>query len=293
MILSMTGFGEAREKVDGVTYRIEIRTVNNRYFKPSLRLPDQFQRYEAELDRLLRTKLGRGSVFYTLRVEDENAASAYEINRPALMKYVARLREIAEAEPASRIDLAGLLSIPGVCEPPDLDETLLSSQFEVVRRATAQAIDRVIALRHTEGRALLEDLEAQVREIRSHLEWIQARASGVVEDYARKLRSRVQQLLCDSNVELEKDALAREVAIYAERCDINEEIARMKSHLDQFAALCEGPEEAGRKLEFFAQELLREANTIGSKAGDADIAARVVAIKAAIDRIKEQVQNVE
>ena len=293
MILSMTGFGEARTRVDGIAYRVEIRTVNNRYFKPSLRVPEQFQRYEAEVDRQLRSRLGRGSVFYTLRVEDENASTAYEINRAVLSKYVAQLRMVAETERAARIDLAGLLAIPGVCLPPDIDEATLSGQFQVVQRITTEAIDRLIDMRRREGVALLQDLEAQCREIRTHLEWIHARAPSVVEEYAKKLRSRVQQLLNDSNVELEKDALAREVAIYAERCDIHEEIARVRSHLDQFEALCEGPEEAGRKLEFFSQELLREANTIGSKANDAEIAAHVVSIKAAIDRIKEQVQNVE
>jgi uncharacterized protein (TIGR00255 family) len=293
MILSMTGFGEARATVESVSYRVEIRTVNNRYFKPSLRLPEQFVRYEAEVDRQLRSKLGRGSVFFTLRVEDENATTAYEINRAALSKYVSRLREVAGNEPTARIDLAGLLAIPGVCQPPDIDELTLTAQFKIALGITAQAIERLIEMRRAEGAALLRDLDAQCAEIRTRLGLVEVRAPVVVEDYAKKLRTRVQQLLNESNVELEKDALAREVAIYAERCDINEEISRVRSHLDQFETLCQGPEEAGRKLDFLAQELLRETNTIGSKANDAEIAGHVVAIKAAIDRIKEQVQNVE
>ena len=293
MILSMTGFGEARTQVDGVTYRVEIRTVNNRYFKSLLRLPDPFQRYEAELDRCLRSRLGRGSVFFTLRVDDENATTAYEISKPVLSKYVSRLREVCGEAGSAHIDLASLLAMPGVCVPPDIDEQVLAGQFEVVVRVAGEAIDQLIEMRRIEGGALAQDLETQCAEIRTRLELIRLRAPGVVEDYAKKLRGRVQQLLSDSNVELEKDALAREVAIYAERCDINEELARMNSHLGQFEGLCDGPEAAGRKLEFLAQELLREANTIGSKANNAEIAGHVVAVKAAIDRIKEQVQNVE
>jgi uncharacterized protein (TIGR00255 family) len=292
MILSMTGFGEARAEADGIAYRVEIRSVNNRYFKPSFRLPEYFQRYEAEVDRHLRSRVGRGSIFYTLRLSGD-AATAYQINRTALAQYVAGLREAAGTEPTARIDLASLLAIPGVCEPPEIDESTLAGQFVVVRKLTDEAIDRLLTMRRTEGQALLLDLRTQCAEIRQRLEQIGARAPGVVDDYARRLGARVQQLLNGSNIELEQDVLAREVAIYAERCDINEEIARMKSHLEQFAALCEGPEEAGRKLEFLAQELLREANTIGSKANDAEIARSVVTIKAAIDRIKEQVQNVE
>jgi uncharacterized protein (TIGR00255 family) len=292
MILSMTGFGEARAQVEGVTYRVEIRSLNNRYFKLSCKLPEQFQRYEPQIDKQLRSKLGRGSVHYILRVRDENTA-ALEINKAALSRYVAQLQEVAGAGGTSRIDLAGLLLIPGVCEPPDVSDTVLEAQFRTVQELTAQAVDRLVEMRRAEGAALLKDLHARCAEIRSRLAEIQTRAPIVVEDYAKRLRGRVQQLLAASSVELEEDTLAREVAIFAERCDLNEEIARTGSHLDQFLALCDAPVETGRKLEFLSQELLREANTIGSKANDAEIARHVVEIKAAIDRIKEQVQNVE
>jgi uncharacterized protein (TIGR00255 family) len=257
MILSMTGFGEARAQVEGVTYRVEIRSLNNRYFKLSCKLPEQFQRYEPQIDKQLRSKLGRGSVHYILRVRDENTA-ALEINKAALSRYVAQLQEVAGAGGTSRIDLAGLLLIPGVCEPPDVNDTVLEAQFRTVQELTAQAVDRLVEMRRAEGAALLKDLHARCAEIRSRLAEIQTRAPIVVE-----------------------------------RCDLNEEIARTGSHLDQFLALCDAPVETGRKLEFLSQELLREANTIGSKANDAEIARHVVEIKAAIDRIKEQVQNVE
>ncbi len=292
MILSMTGFGEARAQVDGVSFRVEVRSVNNRYFKSSMRLPEHMQRFEADLDRQLRERLSRGSVSYTLRVTADEPAAACVVNQPALRHYMTKLREAAEDRPGVTIDLSGLLALPGVCESPEIEEGVLLAQFQVVQRLTAEALEKLVAMRRQEGAALERDLQAQCAELRARFEQVRQRSPLVVEEYAKRLRARVQQLLSSSNLELEQDALAREVAIFAERCDVNEEIARAVSHLDQFAAVCAAGEEAGRKLEFLAQELLREANTMGSKANDAEIARHIVVIKAAIDRIKEQVQNV-
>lgn len=291
MILSMTGFGEARGEADGVSYRVEIRSVNNRYFKLSLKMPELFQRFEGRLDKQLRGRIGRGTVNFMLRISDDQA-SAYEINKTALARYAAILREVVDGGDMARIDLASLLSIPGVCQSPDIDESKLEAQFAAVQSLTATAIDQLVEMRTIEGKALLRDLQVQGAELLSRLGRIETRAPGVVTDYAERLDTRLKQLLANSSVDLERDSLAREVAIFADRCDINEEIARMKSHMDQFTALCDAPDDAGRKLEFLAQELLREANTIGSKANDAEIASHVVEIKAAIDRLKEQVQNV-
>ncbi len=292
MILSMTGFGEARKEEDGVTYRVEIRSLNNRYFKLSMKLPEQFQRYESQIDKQLRSRLDRGTLNFLLRVAGD-AQAAVEINKAALAQYLDHLRDVAKGDSVTRIDLASLLMIPGVCQTPDFDEATLDTQFEIIHGLTAEALDGLIEMRRTEGKALLEDLQVQCVEIASRLDEITPRAPRVIDEYATRLRARVQQLLATSSVELEQDTLAREVAVFAERCDVNEEIARTRSHLGQFAELCDAPESVGRKLEFLAQELLREANTIGSKANDAEIARHVVEIKAAIDRLKEQVQNVE
>jgi uncharacterized protein (TIGR00255 family) len=293
MILSMTGFGQAEARADGVTFRAEVRSLNNRYFKATIKLPETFQRFEGDIDRLLRSMLGRGSITYNLRIKDENAPSAYQINTAAVKHYVDRLREATAGQSGIQIDLAGLLEVPGVCEPADIDPTALDAQFRIVDTMTREAVERVIAMRRAEGAALQKDLEQQCASIRLGLEEVARRAPGVVEEYHKRLKSRVQQLVASASVELDQDALAREVAIFAERCDVNEEVSRLASHLDQFAELCGSSEEAGRKLDFLTQEMLREANTIGSKANDAQLARHVVEIKAAIDRIKEQVQNVE
>lgn len=292
MVLSMTGFGAASTTVGGVSFRVEIRSVNNRYFKAAIKLPEQFLRFEADIERRLREGLGRGSAMYSLRVKDDQSAAGYEVNAPALGHYVRRLREIAGAGDGTVIDLASLLEVPGVCEPAEMDESVLQARFVVVERLTLEAIGNVIGMRKKEGAALQRDLEEQCKGIRSRLADIGQRCPGVVEDYHRRLRSRVQQLLTESTVQLDQEMLSREVAIFAERCDVNEEISRLSSHLDQFTQLCAAAEDAGRKLDFLSQEMLREANTIGSKANDAPIARQIVEIKAAIDRIKEQVQNV-
>lgn len=293
MIHSMTGYGDAQAHEDGVTYRAEIRSVNNRYFKSAIKLPEQFQLFEAEIDKLLRGKLGRGSVNYSLRVKDESPSAAYEINAAALRRYIEQMKAAMGGDSGIRIDLATMLEWPGVCEPPDIDEARQAVQLAAIRRVTDEAIGRLIVMRQAEGEALLVDLKAQCAAIRENLEEVRKRSPGVVTEYKNRLTSRVAELLAGTNTKLTADDLVREVAIFAERCDVNEEIARLTSHLGQFLELCDAPEETGRKLDFLAQEMLREANTIGSKANDAQIARHIVEIKAAIDRIKEQVQNVE
>lgn len=293
MISSMTGFGAAECCENGVSYRVEIRSVNNRYFKASTKLPEHLQRFEGEIDKQLRGRMGRGSISYSLKVKDENAPTSVEINKAALGRYVSVLAQVAAEHKLASIDLAGLLDFPGVCEPVEMNEDLLAAQLKIVQRLTNEAIDRLLTMRRTEGEALERDLAEQCAGIRDRIAQVAERSPLVVDEYHKRLRARVQQLMETSSVELDHDALVREVAIFAERCDVNEELSRLASHLDQFAELCAAPEETGRKLDFLAQEMLREANTIGSKASDAQVSRHVVEIKASIDRIKEQVQNVE
>ena len=293
MIHSMTGYGDAQTAEGGVTYRVEIRSLNNRYFKASIKLPEQFQLFESEIDKLLRGRLGRGSITYTLRVKDETPTAAYEINRAVLKRYADQVSEVAGSRPGTTMDFARLLDLPGVCLPPDLDDSQRQAQLKTIERLSAQAIDRLCKMREAEGKALLDDLKSQLGVIRSGLAAVKGHAPKIVSEYHAKLKARVQELMSSAQIKIDEDMLAREVAIFADRCDVNEEIARLTSHLQQFDGLCGSPEEAGRKLEFLTQEMLREANTIGSKANDADVARFIVEIKAAIDRIKEQVQNVE
>jgi uncharacterized protein (TIGR00255 family) len=289
----MTGYGEVQHSDSGVSYVLELRSLNNRYFKASIKLPEQLSVFESEVEKLLRTKLSRGSVTYSLRVRDTRAEAAQEINVAAVKSYLAQLGALNAKGVPTQIDLAGLLALPGVCQPPSLSETERERQWEVLEAMTGEAMDHLIEMRQVEGKALRDDLVNQCAQIRKHLAIIAERSPLVLKEYHQRLLDRTNELIAEARLQLQLDDLKREVAVYAERCDINEEISRLSSHLDQFEKLCDSRELAGRKLDFLAQELLRETNTIGSKANDAVIAQHIVEIKGAIDRLKEQVQNVE
>jgi uncharacterized protein (TIGR00255 family) len=292
MILSMTGFGEALLEEDGQAYHLEIRGVNNRYFKSLIRLPEDFAYMETQLEQMLRRRLVRGSISLRVYVRDLSASAAQDVNVAAIERYVAQLRSVLPAEPNFTIDLATLTTLPGVCQPHEMSEQQRAHGEELITRLAGIAIDRLLEMRAAEGRALAEDLKRQCDSVHDHLRAIQAYAPSMVERYRQRLTARVDELIADSNVRLAEEDLLREVSVYAERSDVNEELSRLASHLQQFHEAVTGSEPAGRKLDFISQEMLREANTIGSKAGDAEVARHVVEIKGAIDRLKEQVQNV-
>lgn len=293
MLHSMTGFGSAAGEVEGILYEVEIRSVNNRYLKVYVRLPESWSAAEAQIEQRLRGRLSRGTVTCTVRMKVPEERAAHKVNVPALNYYLEQLRRIeTDADAIMRLDLSSLLELPGVCEPPDIQE-LVGRTRDGLMGLVGQAVDELVEMRRREGESVAADLAAQCDAGLDALENVRGRAANVVEDYRQRLAARVRELTGRGDVSVDDDALAREVAIFAERCDIAEEISRLREHLQAFRAelRTEGP--GGRKMDFIAQEMLREANTIASKANDADIARWVVEIKTAIDRIKEQVQNVE
>jgi uncharacterized protein (TIGR00255 family) len=290
----MTGFGTAERCQDGVGYAVEIRSLNNRYFKAAIKLPETLQFLETEVERMVRARLGRGSITYNLRMRNQGALAGYEINTAALQQYLTAIcgTEVPDGV-AATIDLATIAALPGVCQPPEMDEQQRGRQTELIRDLTKEAIDRLLEMRQAEGKALHDDLLSHCASLRTHLDGVEERGPLVINEYHARLQTRVQILLAEAKLELEQDSLMRELAIYADRADISEEVTRLRCHLDQFASTCDSNEHAGRKLDFLAQEMLREANTIGSKSNDPEIARRIIEIKALIDRLKEQVQNVE
>lgn len=292
MILSMTGYGEAQHNEGGVSYALEIKSLNNRYFKTAIKLPEHLSLFEGEVEKLLRTRLSRGSLTYNLRLRDKSPAAAQEINVAAVNSYLAQLSRV-QSDGRVQVDLAAILALPGVCQTPELSHEEKERQWRIIADLTHRAVEQLIAMRRTEGQAVRADLLGQCGQIREHLQVVAERAPAVIVEYHQRLLQRANELISQAKLQLQLDDVKREVAVYAERCDINEELARLASHLDQFERLCDRNEAAGRKLDFLAQEMLREANTIGSKANDSTIAHRIVEIKGAIDRLKEQVQNVE
>lgn len=294
MVLSMTGYGSAQLVHDGVCYAIEVRSVNNRYLKLAIKLPEYLQFAEASIDSLLRKRVLRGTVTFALRVRSVGAPVSRVINLAALQAYVDQLATVAARGDANTtIDLATLAALPGISEAPEFDDAQRESQLVVLAEVANQALDALVAMRREEGKALRADLDENIAQVRDELKNVSSRAPLVVTEYNERLKSRVAQLLQAAQLDLDQESLMREVAVFADRCDISEEISRLGSHLDQFGDLCDRGEQVGRTLDFLTQEMLREANTIGSKANDGDIVRSVVLIKGLIDRLKEQVQNIE
>ena len=293
MIVSMTGFGDATAERDGTHYAVEIRSLNNRFFKPVIKLPETISGLEPELESMLREALGRGSITYILKMRSDSAEAAYHINTQALTAYLEQLKQVKGLDGHVQIDLASLMQLPGVCQEPRDETDEIARHGPIVSELSKKAVVKLDAMRRREGEALFKELMRHVAGIASNLSEIQRRAPFVIEDYHKRLSQRVGQLLAKAELQLNQGDLIREVAVFAERADIAEEIQRLTSHLDAFEQACRSGEHAGRKLDFIAQEMLREANTIASKANDAQIARHIVEIKGAIDRLKEQVQNVE
>ncbi|MCH9002219.1 MAG: YicC family protein [Planctomycetes bacterium] len=294
MIRSMTGFGTVEHAENGVSFVVEARGGNHRYLKVVIKLPERFQFAENAVEKAVRARLSRGSISIAVRVQGGSDEALSPIDGPALQRYIddlakARLPEGVQAT----IDLGAIAALPGVIHSPDFDDDERQRLTKLLEDLAVRSIDAMTIMRCEEGQALHEALMDCVNGLRGHVDVVTERSPEVAKEYHARLESRVSALMQGGGFELEADALAREVALFAERCDITEELTRLQSHLHQFVELCEREEPTGRTLDFLSQELLREANTIGSKSNDATIARHVVEMKTLIDRIKEQVQNVE
>ncbi|MFO0827232.1 MAG: YicC/YloC family endoribonuclease [Phycisphaerales bacterium] len=295
MLRSMTGFGAATAEQGGRQYSVEVRSVNNKFFKAIVRVPPELAALEAELEAALARRTQRGSVTLTVRLGLSASDAAGEVNVEAARAFVSRMIAAMPPEIANRVtvDLATLLTVPGVVGLSP--ERLAESARPVLLRLLDEACDRMLAMRGKEGEALHAQLRSFGDLMRDRLAAVRDRAPEVVTQYQERLRLRVNQLLAEIGASVKSEELLREVAIFAERSDIAEEIARLTGHLDQLDRLLDAAndEPVGRTLDFLAQEMLREANTIASKSADGEIARRIVEIKTAIDRIKEQAANAE
>jgi uncharacterized protein (TIGR00255 family) len=292
MIVSMTGFGDASAQSNGTHYLVEIRSLNNRYFKAVIKLPETLAGLEPEIEVMLRERLGRGSITFVLKVRTDSADAAYPINTAALESYIRQIRTIPAFSQA-HLDLSALLALPGVCQEPADDSEEIAKHSPVIRELTARAIEKLEAMRAREGASLFTDLKKHLAIVEANVVAVEQRAPLVVQEYHKRLAARVNELLRTGELKVDESDLIKEVAVFAERSDISEEIQRLRHHCRQFLDSCQTGEHAGRKLDFITQEMLREANTIASKANDAVVAGHIVEVKGAIDRLKEQVQNVE
>ena len=290
----MTGFGDASSSDTGSVYSVEVRSVNNKFLKTSIRIPDRLAALEPEIEQIVRATISRGSVTVTVNCTDTDEGAAQDINGAALRKYAQQIADAIEA-PIEFISVAHLVGLPGVlCTPAD-EESRLGRARVAIRPLVELALEHLLAMRTREGIALHDDLAGHLDFISERLDLITAAAPKVITDYEQRLKARMESLITESGVDIDQAEIIREIAVHAEKTDIAEEIARLSEHLIHFKDLLgdDGSRPIGRTMDFLAQELLREANTIASKSPDAKMSRMIVEIKGAIDRIKEQVQNAE
>jgi uncharacterized protein (TIGR00255 family) len=290
----MTGYGSAESQFDGVVYAVEIKTVNNRHFKSKIKLPDSIAFLEENIEKLLRENLSRGVVSYTLWLKDISADVLFSIDEKALKMYIKKLSEVASSVSVDcPIEIGSLLNLPGIVQPAIPDKESAKTVTKAALDVTQKALEQLKKMRAVEGEVLQCELKKHCDAIKEDLDKINARRQITLKDYHRNFQKRVDELLAKVKLKLDEETLAREVAVFVEKSDISEEIARLESHLRQFDDSCKQAGQAGRRMEFISQEMLREANTIASKAADTEIVNWVVDMKCQIDRIKEQVQNIE
>lgn len=294
MLLSMTGFGDSRYQDERLAAAVEVRTVNNRYLKVITKSQEAYASLDGEIERIVREYISRGTVNVTVRVDRRHSASDYQLNAIALRSYWSQLQSIAtEMHAAPPSDTSPLLALPGVVADEALRSNDVQADWQIVSGLLHQALQKLQTFRSDEGRSMERDLRDNAQAIATRLEEVVAHAPQVVAEYRAKLLDRVRQLLKDSNISVNDSDLVREVTVFSDRSDINEENIRLRSHLEQFQAFLVEPVSTGRKLDFLVQEMFRETNTIGSKANNVAIAHCVVEMKVSIEKMREVLQNVE
>jgi len=289
LLLSMTGHGQALAQNETAQVLAEIRTVNNSFLKLNIN-GDLDPAQLSALEGLVKKHVTRGSVNLRLKVQFLDGAQNYRLNEPLIKAYARQLSGILNE--GEKLQMQSLLILPGVVEEKGSEEQQ-QLIWPLVQQATEQALIRLTEMRRKEGAFMGEDLEVNCDSIEAESGLIAELAPTVAESFSKKITDRINQMLEKYDVSVEPSDVIREVGLFAERVDISEEIVRLGSHIRQFRAILKEQQSNGRKLDFLTQEMLRETNTIGSKANDAKIAGHVVEIKTAIERIREMVQNVE
>lgn len=292
MIKSMTGYGKGEAAAEWGVFTVEIRSVNHRYGEVSVRMPRAFISLENEVKRQISANLKRGKIDVTVQWEEAaGVESVPQLNNALAKGYYDTFSYLSrELGLLNEVPLSLILSQKGVLR--DVSTVIEDSAFlPLLTQAVGSAIAAIDGMRVREGEALAEDLLARRRQIAEWVGQVSERTPAMVVEYKQKLALRLEQLLGD--VELDPVRLAQEVALLADRCDITEELVRLNSHFAQFDEALRLKEPVGRKLDFLMQEMNREVNTIGSKANDASIATLVIQIKAEMEKMREQVQNVE
>ncbi len=292
MIRSMTGFGKGQASAEGVSLTVEIRSVNHRYADIAVKVPRSLLIFEADIKKRIGERLRRGKIDVFVTQEFAVGASTVPVlNRPLAQAYVAVFEEMREAfglqDGIPTALLAAQKDVISVREGEVAEELVR----DCLRQALERSLDTLEAMRRQEGEATRVDIEGRISAVEELLDNIGERAPNVATEWQAKLTERLARL--GQDVVFDPQRVAQEIAIFADRCDISEEMVRFRSHLAQFRTLFDAAEPIGRQMDFLVQELNREVNTMGSKSNDADLTRLVVAIKAELEKVREQVQNIE
>lgn len=300
MIFSMTGFGAATREDGARRVTVEVRTLNHRYLKVGIKLPRALASLESEVEPIVKRHVRRGSVSVTCRYKDDHTTPAFRLDLAAAQSYRLQILELWKSlglyEPSGHDRIEPLLSLPGVIRPEEDDDATLGDEIQsLVLGTLEEALGVMVVARQQEGDELARVLLEHGDTLEGFVDTVAKRAPEIPKLHRDRLLQRTRALLQELKAEndVTESDLHRELCLLADKADVAEEINRLKTHLQRYRAILKEGGEAGRKLDFLSQEMLREANTIGSKANDSDIAHAVVEMKVEIERMKEQVQNLE
>lgn len=290
---SMTGFGRAKLEKNDRIYNIEIKSVNHKYSDISVKLPKSLIYVEDKIKKQISLKIARGKIDVFVSFENYSAKGKdIIVNEELVKKYLEKFKLLAEQNNLSQeIPVAEIIKLPEVLtikETEDEEDTIQSELLECL----GQAINNFVEMREAEANKIKEDLEARINDVEQSVQKISTYSTRLVEEYVVKLEERIKEILKTDVID--EARLAMEVVLYADKCSVEEELTRLKSHIDQFRTLInskEGP--VGKKLDFLIQEMNRETNTMGSKSGSLEITNLVVDIKTKLEDIREQIQNIE
>ena len=299
MVKSMTGFGRGSFEEENFSVTVEIKSVNHRYNEIAIRLPHFLNPLEDKIRKTILASISRGrvDVFVTARYTATGAVNV-SVDKPLALAYHTALLEVGDAIGITSPNISDQAEILYLARCPDVI-TAKEGLFDCdgywlkIKQAVDQAVGALVSMREAEGKNIVGDFYKRLDLIEQHVLEIEKRSPLAVAEYQAKLTERLDALLADKKISADPDRVLQEVAIFADRVSITEEIVRLKSHIRQFRLILESAQPVGRKLDFLVQEFNREANTIGSKANDFELAKTVVEVKAEIEKIREQIQNIE
>lgn len=291
MIKSMTGYGKGNISENLRNYQVEIKSVNHRYLDISVKMPRALSYLEEDVKKVISSKVKRGKIDVFITFENSSTeGKEIKINNEIAKMYINQLKQLAEEE-----NILANIEVTEISKYPDVLSIQNTQDDEQIKKelieATTIATDKLVQMRQVEGSKMAEDLLKRIEKINQKIEKISELSTGLIEEYVVKLEKRIKEIL--KTEEIDKSRLAQEVVIYADKCSIEEEVTRLKSHISQFKELINSDDAIGKKLDFIIQEMNRETNTIGSKANNLEITNGVIDIKTEIENIREQVQNIE